>query len=172
MSHKEHCINSTKSVLVLSFSLKNIPQHVVSWVRRKPLLFLHVMVLQFCWLFYPVFFLVEKNLGCLSAWDDNARSVELTVPFETSFEKAIERKTLKYEDVIQRARTTGYVAKLITLEVGSRGVINMPGFTKLKEELKITKKDYSLLLIRLSCISISESYIIWCKRNTFLTCYI
>ena len=34
-------------------------------------------------------------------WNDNARSlhaVELTVPFETSFEKAIERKTLKYED--------------------------------------------------------------------------
>ena len=40
--------------------------------------------------------------------------------------------------MIQRARATGYVAKLITLEVGLRGVINMPGFTKLKEELKIT----------------------------------
>ena len=38
MSHEEHCIHSTKSVLVLSFFLKHIPQHVVSWVRRKPLL--------------------------------------------------------------------------------------------------------------------------------------
>ena len=99
-------------------------------------------------------------------WDDTVKRlcvVELTVPFETSFTGAAERKTIKYKHLIKRARGSGYTAKLITLEVGSRGMINLPGFTQLKDELKILKKDFSLLLVRLSRI---ESYEIWCKRNT------
>ena len=70
LSHEEHCIHSTKSVLVLSFSLKHIPQHVVSWVRRKPLLCFISSCDGFAILLVvlPVFFLVEKNLGCLSAF--------------------------------------------------------------------------------------------------------
>ena len=76
-------------------------------------------------------------------WDDTARLmnvIELTVPFETSFVEGAERKSVKYVNLVQRARTSGYAAKLITLEVGSRGVINMPGFIQLNEELNITKK--------------------------------
>ena len=76
-------------------------------------------------------------------WDDTARSmnvVELTVPFETSFVEVAERKSVKYVNLVQQARVSGYAAKLITLEVGSRGVINMSGFVQLKEELNITKK--------------------------------
>ena len=76
------------------------------------------------------------------------------------------RKVIKYADLTERARMSGYTATLITLEVGSRGVINMPGFTCLKEMLKITKRHHSLLLVRLSRISICESCSIWCKRNT------
>ena len=74
--------------------------------------------------------------------DDTARSlhvVELTVPFETSFVEATEGKVRKYGDLTEQARMAGYTAMLITLEVGSSGVINMPGFTRLKEMLKIMK---------------------------------
>ena len=77
-------------------------------------------------------------------WDDNVRSlyaVELTVPFETSFEKATERKIVKYEDMIQRARATGYVAELITLEVGSKGVINMSGSERERERERERESD-------------------------------
>ena len=34
--------------------------------------------------------------------------VELTVCFETSFNEAAERKTIKYEDIKQRAESAGY----------------------------------------------------------------
>ena len=64
--------------------------------------------------------------------------VELTVCFETSFNEAAERKTIKYEDIKQRAESAGYNVVLLTLEVGSRGIINIEGFKHLKEELNIT----------------------------------
>ena len=69
--------------------------------------------------------------------------VELTIPFETSFEGARERKMIKYEGILQRARDGGYRASLITLEVGSRGVINLSGFHQLKKELRVSSRDFS-----------------------------
>ena len=54
--------------------------------------------------------------------------VELTIPFETSFEAAAERKESKYEELVTAARRNGFDATLITIEVGSRGVPNPTGF--------------------------------------------
>ena len=64
-------------------------------------------------------------------WDDRRKNIvmaELTIPFETSFTEAAERKRAKYEDLLKEAKQAGYKTTLITLEVGSRGVINNPGF--------------------------------------------
>ena len=59
---------------------------------------------------------------------------------------------------------------LITLEVGSRGVINPAGFQLLKGTLNITTRDMSELLLE-SCKRVIEgSYSIWCSRNRSVTC--
>ena len=57
--------------------------------------------------------------------------VELTVPFETSFQAAAERNETNYEDLVNRARQAGYNTLLITVEVGAQGVPHMESFSKL-----------------------------------------
>ena len=101
-------------------------------------------------------------------WDDTRKKmclVELTICFESSFQNAAERKTIKYEEVVERARASGYTATFISLEVGSRGIINPHGFDCLKKVFNITKRDYATLLVQLSRIVITESFKIWCMRN-------
>ena len=68
-------------------------------------------------------------------WDDSHRRlllIELTVSFETSFTEAPERKRAKYQELQQRPRAAGYHTSTITLEVWSRGMINLSGFQSLK----------------------------------------
>ena len=90
---------------------------------------------------------------------------ELTIPFETSFTEAADRKRAKYEDLQKEARQAGYKATLITLEVGSRGVINNPGFQLLRQELKIKERGFVKLLLPIITETIKQSYKIWCQRN-------
>ena len=102
-------------------------------------------------------------------WDHAAKKlclVELTVCFETSFNEAAERKQVKYQDLVERARCSNYRTTLITLEVGSRGMVNMEGFMQLKQELNISKPDITQLLVVVAKTSIMESFKIWCMRNT------
>ena len=102
-------------------------------------------------------------------WDDSLKKIilmELTVCFESSFQHAAERKTTKYEDVVVRARSSGYRGQIITLEVGSRGVIGGGGFSCLRAEFNIKEREMSNLLIKISRTAIEESYKIWCRRNT------
>ena len=82
-------------------------------------------------------------------WDDSQQSLflcELTVCFETSFDGAAERKRCEYKELLQRAQKAGYRTSLITLEVGSRGIINLPGFLNLKKELAMSDRDFSSML--------------------------
>ena len=101
-------------------------------------------------------------------WDDSLKKIlliELTVCFESSFDHAAERKATKYEDVLARARSSGYSGRVITLEVESRGIIGDRGFSCLKDEFKIAARDLSKLLVQISRTTIEESYKIWCWRN-------
>ena len=101
-------------------------------------------------------------------WNDQLRRiviVELTISFETSFKQAAERKALKYEDVITRARSVGYSGRVITLHVGSRGIIDQAGFSLLQSEFKIHKRELSHLLAQITSLVLKESYKIWCQRN-------
>ena len=102
-------------------------------------------------------------------WDDSLKKIvlmELTVCFESSFQHAAERKTTKYEDVVARARSSGYIGQIITLEVGSRGIIGGDGFNCLKTVFNIKEREMSNLLIKISRTAIEESFKIWCRRNT------
>ena len=61
--------------------------------------------------------------------------VELTVCFESNFVEAAERKSGKYMD---QGHTKGYKTSLLTLQVGSRGVPDLPGFEKLAKILNLS----------------------------------
>ena len=99
-------------------------------------------------------------------WDDTKKKlnlVELTICFETSFDGAAERKQAKYVELQQRAQDKGFKATF-TVEVGSRGIINNPGFTKLKKEL-LSEREVSTMVKDISIETIMQSHQIWCQRN-------
>ena len=87
-------------------------------------------------------------------WDDAKKRlflIELTICFETSFVEAAQRKTSRYADLKQWATEAGYTTSLITLEVGSRGVVCYQGFKQLSRHLGQK--------------ALHQSYHIWCLRN-------
>ena len=90
---------------------------------------------------------------------------ELTISYETNFEVAAERKEEKYEELLTGACNAGYETELITLEVGSRGVINPAGFQYLKTTVNITTSEMSKLMFEVCKRTIEGSYSIWCSRN-------
>ena len=101
-------------------------------------------------------------------WSDSTKEltiVEPTVCFETSFNEAISRKTLKYIDLIEETHTKGYNAHILTLEVGNRGILNRDVFMSLGELLKTSRGVFTNFLTALARTSISQSHKIWCLRN-------
>ena len=91
--------------------------------------------------------------------------VELTVSFETNFAEAAQRKQAKYVHLVEQAQAKGYTAQLVTLQVGSRGVPDLPGFEQLAHLLSLSKDDMRHLLEGVSSTALSGSFQIWCSRN-------
>ncbi len=91
--------------------------------------------------------------------------VELTIPFETSFDAATQRKEIKYEGLIKTAQENGYDTKLITIEVGSRGVPNPAGFNLLQRSLSLSVKECTSLMVKTMAEATSGSFTIWTNRN-------
>ena len=101
-------------------------------------------------------------------WDEAHKSitlVELTVCFETNFEEAARRKTVKYLHLVEQAKARGYRSELITLQVGSRGVPDLPGFENLATSLSLPHKDLVRLLESSATLALAGSLSIWCARN-------
>ena len=95
-----------------------------------------------------------------------ATLLELTVFFETTFEEAAQRKMLKYLDLREEAQSRGYKAELMTIEVGSRGVVSTQGFKYLHNMLgTASKKEFKHFLIKVARTAIMESHKICCTRN-------
>ena len=104
-------------------------------------------------------------------WDFSHKSVcfvELTVCFETNYVDAAERKTTKYADLVRQARSNGYRATLITLQVGSRGVPHYESFVALARVLDMPKKVLISLITSATKAAIQGSFKIWCSRNCIL----
>ena len=57
--------------------------------------------------------------------------VDLTVCFKSNFVEAAEKKSPKYMDLVEQGHTNGYKTSLLTLQVGSRGVPDLPGFVNI-----------------------------------------
>ena len=68
----------------------------------------------------------------ITAWDERTITlIELTVPYEMCTESAIERKRHRYHGLLEDCRANGYIAKLLTVEVGSRGFLHCRSFDSL-----------------------------------------
>ena len=104
----------------------------------------------------------------LVVWNDPQRVLvlaELTVCFETNFVDAAQRKKCKYQDLMETCTAGGYTTHLITLEVGSRGFLNLSGFQELLQFFPFTRKDTLSLLKSVAREAIFQSHKIWTSRN-------
>ena len=104
----------------------------------------------------------------LVVWSDTQRAMvlaELTICFETNFVDASQRKTAKYQDLLETCTANGYTTNLVTVEVGSRGFINMSGFQRLFRHFALSKQEKLNLLRAVSREAILQSHMIWTARN-------
>ena len=99
-------------------------------------------------------------------WDRSAITIiELTVPFKLCVDSAVARKTERYAELLGTCRDAGYKANLLTLEVGSRGFVNIYSFDKLYQSFPGTKARQTALEKEVVHTCLLQSYRVWCKRN-------
>ncbi len=73
--------------------------------------------------------------------------IELTVCFETNFEKSAQKKENRYGSLLNDIQSTGFTCELITIEVGSKGLVsadNRSKLTTIYSHLNESKKTLSL----------------------------
>ena len=80
---------------------------------------------------------LRPDIVVLSEVKRLATIIELTVPFESNFKKAHDRKQTKYHDVLEDIKGYGFDADIITIEVGSQGFIWPDELDKLNDTLLI-----------------------------------
>ena len=92
--------------------------------------------------------------------------VELTVCFETNLVDASLRKAKSiYQNLHEACTANGYSTSLVTLEVRSRGFLNIHGFQKLFEHFPLSKEEKISLLKYVTKEAILGSQRIWTARN-------
>ena len=75
------------------------------------------------------------------------------------------RKRSKYHDLVVAGRAAGYRVKLITLEVGSHGMLGDVNIDDLREAIEATTKEFSSLCLQAIRAAILASFSIWGSRN-------
>ena len=91
--------------------------------------------------------------------------IELTVPLESNFGRAQERKQAKYHELLNDVKRNGFNVDLVTVEVGSRGFVCPDGFNQLKDCILATHKQIKDLMFQVFVAAITSSYSIWTSRN-------
>ena len=95
-----------------------------------------------------------------------ATLVELTVCYETNYVQAQTRKSDKYQDLVDAGEANGFTMEVITLEVGSRGFLNLQGFKALFQTLTRCPRKNTWNFLKTICrITILQSQRIWTTRN-------
>ena len=90
-------------------------------------------------------------------WSDGQRELwldELTISYESHVTDARERKRVKYQDLVDAGKAAGYKTELLTVEVGSRGMLGS------------SRRDIATLCLSVIRTTLLESYRIWCTRNS------
>ena len=101
-------------------------------------------------------------------WSDQVKQLymfELTISFETLVADSRQRKQSKYQDLVEGGKAGGYSTHLLTLEVGSRGMVDVDDFHSLAQALKASQKDIFSLCRSVIRTTLLESYKIWGSRN-------
>ncbi len=80
-------------------------------------------------------------------------------------DEARERKQNKYQDLVNAAADAGYIVELITLEVGSRGLIMDSELNDIQAALGTTRVEMNELALHLCKTAVLGSFKIWCCRN-------
>ena len=70
---------------------------------------------------------------------------ELTISYESQVANARDRKRDKYHDLVVAGKAAGYSTRLITLEVGCRGMVDIADFAGLQEAVHAQERDYIAL---------------------------
>ena len=102
-------------------------------------------------------------------WSDEQRELwlfELTVSYESLVANARARKRAKYHDLVEAGRAARYNTELITVEVGSRGMLGDSDFEALKKAINASHKEISNLCLLIIQSSILGSFKIWASRNS------
>ena len=90
---------------------------------------------------------------------------ELTISFESVVADARERKRSKYYDLVEAGRSAGFRCELITLEVGSRGMLSAADLEPLQAAIEVTRKEMDDLCLTIIRTTVLESFRIWGSRN-------
>ena len=117
---------------------------------------------------FPQHIAITDSRPDIVLWQDEPRVVsmlELTICFETNFDEARKRKLCRYADLLEEAEKQGYQATVTTVEVGSRGILNMAGLNTIKRLLSVGRKEWATFLTSVSRTVIEESHKIWTARN-------
>ena len=102
-------------------------------------------------------------------WSDQQKELwlfELTISYESHVADARGRKRAKYHDLEEAGRVAGYKTELITIEVGSRGMVCSADFEILKAAVNATGKDVTNLCLEVIRTTLLESFRIWVSRNS------
>ncbi len=117
---------------------------------------------------FPQYLAATDQRPDMVLWNDTTKSVtllELTIPFDTLLEEAAKRKKVKYHELVSRIKGSGYETTFLTIEVESRGLPNISGFSQLRQIVGLSKTVTKSLMRETTRLAIIGSYKIWCSRN-------
>ena len=102
-------------------------------------------------------------------WSDEQKKLwllELTISYESLVAETRQRKCVKYQDLVEAGQAAGYRTELITIEVGSRGMLSANDFDVIKSAVSATHKEVTSLVEALIRTTLLESFRIWGSRNS------
>ena len=93
--------------------------------------------------------------------------LELTVCFEENSASSSRKKT-KYKELVQQCHSSGWETSLLTLQVGSRGLVDNLSFDHVIKFIGADHHKVQQLFRDMCRLSIATSFVIWCKRDSEL----
>ena len=92
--------------------------------------------------------------------------IELTVCFETRYEDAHTLKANRYADLMEQIADSPVDGTLVTLEVGSRGLLSLQSLNMMKQQLlECSRNQWEAFLVNVAQTAIRGSHKIWVTRN-------
>lgn len=101
-------------------------------------------------------------------WCDEKKELwlfELTISYESHIAEARERKRTKYQDLLEAGRAAGYKTELLTVEVGSRGMLASSDLEPLSTAIDCSHAAIESLCLLVIRSTLLGSFKIWCSRN-------